>query len=717
MTFIMVQASAVVHTGASSRTDESGTFSIATWNIRSGRAGGLESACRALGALNVDIGFLQETELTGGVYTRQSSGYQVIASDASSNRQGGVALCWKEHDSYELEEWRFFGPNVLAFRLVTGGKDFYCVGCYIPPSEEDQSTLENVRRAQQQCPEKFELLLFGDLNIDLDAPRDTREEIIAEQCDFWKLTCMTTMFKQRRTRRVKGRWTWRQQRLGRWVSTKPDYLLADTAVRRLFKKVVIRRPRHHDSDHRAIIATFWGGQEKRMRNYRRRVASIPLRMPQFGPLPEMETIFEELKEEVGGKSKRDLPHNQWISDRTWALVDYRAMLKTRGSLQQRGERNLSRRINASFRQDRMARAENAAVEIETKLNGGDFKAGWTIAKRWYRAATDRGPKPCFETMETQTTERVELYGKVEPPGEPIPINVQPFGICDGTPDDEEIRDVVKYHLKSGRAGGASFLRAEDIKRWLRDIEQEEDPERSGGCGRNWRRFVSLIQMIWETGTVPKQMLWVIVVLIPKGGGDYRGIGLLEPFWKVVEIIMDKRLNEVKFHDCLHGFVTKRGCGTAGLEAKLTQQLAYIRQIPLYGIFLDLRKAYDAVDRERCLEILQGYGVGRNMLHLLEYFWNNAELVCRAMGRYGKPFKAYRGVTQGGPVSPKIFNIMVDAIVREWLLQSLGEMEPDMPEYKALSCIFLALFYADDSCRQTQSCYRNRWTYSLHFLSE
>eukprot|EP00970_Alexandrium_tamarense_P017694 scaffold10766_cov80-Alexandrium_tamarense.AAC.1 len=84
----------------------------------------------------------------------------------------------------------------------------------------------------------------------------------------------------------------------------------------------------------------------------------------------METIFEELKEEVGGKSKRDLPHNQWISDRTWALVDYRAMLKTRGSLQQRGKLNLSRRIHASFQQDRMARAENAAMEIEAKLNGG-----------------------------------------------------------------------------------------------------------------------------------------------------------------------------------------------------------------------------------------------------------------------------------------------------------------------------------------------------------
>ena len=53
------------------------------------------------------------------------------------------------------------------------------------------------------------------------------------------------------------------------------------------------------------------------------------------------------------------------------------------------------------------------------------------------------------------------------------------------------------------------------------------------------------------------MLWVIVVLIPKGGRDYRGIGLLEPFWKVVEGIMDTRLDVVEFHDCLHGFVKKR----------------------------------------------------------------------------------------------------------------------------------------------------------------
>ena len=37
---------------------------------------------------------------------------------------------------------------------------------------------------------------------------------------------------------------------------------------------------------------------------------------------------------------------------------------------------------------------------------------------------------------------------------------------------------------------------------------------------------------------------------------------------------------------------------------------------LYVIFLDLTKAYNALDRSRCLEILEGYGVGTRARRLL-----------------------------------------------------------------------------------------------------
>ena len=56
--------------------------------------------------------------------------------------------------------------------------------------------------------------------------------------------------------------------------------------------------------------------------------------------------------------------------------------------------------------------------------------------------------------------------------------------------------------------------------------------------------------------------------MPKGGGDFRGICLLKPFWKVIEVIMGKWLKVIQFHDSLHGFVVGRGCRTSGLKAKL-----------------------------------------------------------------------------------------------------------------------------------------------------
>jgi hypothetical protein len=37
--------------------------------------------------------------------------------------------------------------------------------------------------------------------------------------------------------------------------------------------------------------------------------------------------------------------------------------------------------------------------------------------------------------------------------------------------------------------------------------------------------------------MPKQMRWEIIVLLPKGNSEYPGIGLLDPFWKVMENIM------------------------------------------------------------------------------------------------------------------------------------------------------------------------------------
>ena len=95
--------------------------------------------------------------------------------------------------------------------------------------------------------------------------------------------------------------------------------------------------------------------------------------------------------------------------------------------------------------------------------------------------------------------------------------------------------------------------------------------------------------------------------------------------------MDKRLEAIALHDSLHGCRNGQGTGTALIEAKLAQQLAHIEQAPFYGVCIDLKKAFNAMDRERCLLILEGHGVGPNMRRLIRHFWAKATNQCRASG--------------------------------------------------------------------------------------
>ena len=109
----------------------------------------------------------------------------------------------------------------------------------------------------------------------------------------------------------------------------------------------------------------------------------------------------------------------------------------------------------------------------------------------------------------------------------------------------------------------------------------------------------------------------------------------------------------------------------------------------FRIFIDLRKAFDAMDRERYIDIVVKTGVGQKAVRLIINFWEDGNLYCRMARYYGRVFKAKHGVTQDGPLSPTIFNLMVDAVVRAWLMEVEGSM--DFADVHRL----LAVFYTDD----------------------
>ena len=111
---------------APSQPEGSGTFSVVTWNIISGRGAGLVVAAKGLHQMGVGCAVLTKTKLTDNRYPKFVQGYHVIASHATSPQQGGVALLWRDSEElgFLVEAVNVISPNVLTFQLVTGGVRF-----------------------------------------------------------------------------------------------------------------------------------------------------------------------------------------------------------------------------------------------------------------------------------------------------------------------------------------------------------------------------------------------------------------------------------------------------------------------------------------------------------------------------------------------------------------------------------------------------------------
>ena len=290
---------------------------------------------------------------------------------------------------------------------------------------------------------------------------------------------------------------------------------------------------------------------------------------------------------------------------------------------------------------------------------------------------------------------IQTYSHVTPVGTNIPIYVQPFPVDESVTTEDNIEWAVT-RLCNHRSGGALGMRAEHLKRWLATTQKSEKDvttttARAGTKDNrgttsvqpateptevvNWTMVVDLVQSAFQEGNLAEEATGQAVVIIPNVKKYYRGIGLVEVMWKVVVAILNLRIMaSITLHDILHDFWASRGTVTAIIDAKLFQQLAALREEVLYVIFLDMHKAYDALDRSKCLEILEGYDVGPQAMRLLQTYWRRLTMVARAGGYCGIAFKGECGVTQGDPISPTILNVVADAVVRHWVMWVIADME-------------------------------------------
>ena len=70
----------------------------------------------------------------------------------------------------------------------------------------------------------------------------------------------------------------------------------------------------------------------------------------------------------------------------------------------------------------------------------------------------------------------------------------------------------------------------------------------------------------------------MVILLFKGNGKFRGIGLVEFLWKTVLDIINRRIGTVVcFHNVLHELCACQGVGVALIKYKLLRQVMVMRE--------------------------------------------------------------------------------------------------------------------------------------------
>ena len=74
------------------------------------------------------LGVFQDIKLTKRIYTHESSGYKVVATEAPSAHSGCVAVFYRAEEYLSIEVLQTYGANVVSFQMASGDSWWYIVG-------------------------------------------------------------------------------------------------------------------------------------------------------------------------------------------------------------------------------------------------------------------------------------------------------------------------------------------------------------------------------------------------------------------------------------------------------------------------------------------------------------------------------------------------------------------------------------------------------------
>ena len=144
------------------------------------------------------------------------------------------------------------------------------------------------------------------------------------------------------------------------------------------------------------------------------------------------------------------------------------------------------------------------------------------------------------------------------------------------------------------------------------------------------------------------------------------------FGKIFDkIVIEKQVEHLGTSELQFGYKTKSYtvmCSTA-----LTETIEYYvsRKTPVYVLLIDASKAFDRVSHIKLFNTLQAHGVCPLIIRVLYNMYTNSDMQVRWKSELSNVFPLMNGVKQGGCLSPMLFTLYLDGLIRKLRHSGIG----------------------------------------------
>ena len=187
-------------------------------------------------------------------------------------------------------------------------------------------------------------------------------------------------------------------------------------------------------------------------------------------------------------------------------------------------------------------------------------------------------------------------------------------------------------------------------------------------------LLNIMNEIWRTGKFPEDWHKAVIIPIPKPGKDkteatnYRPIALTSCICKTMErMINDRLVWFLESNNLISGNQAgfRKNYSTNDHLVRLESFIrdAFIKKEHCVAIFFDLEKAYDTTWKYGIMKDLHDIGLRGRLPNFISHFLSDRSFNVRIGSTLSDTFEQEQGVPQGSILSPTLFNIKINNIVK------------------------------------------------------